>query len=248
MDDDVIFPAGFGPGTYGASFGDVYDRWYGDISDAAATAAFVARRSSTDLVLELGVGTGRLVPEMQRAGLRVIGLDVSRKMLAGKRSEPAVLADISSLPFCSSSPIGAALCAYNTLFNLPTAELQQTAFAEVAAVLAPAGVVIVEAITGHSLADADTQSVGVSRMSVDEVVLSASVVDHERQTVTGQHVQIAATGITLRPWHLCWSTPDQLDAMADAVGLMLVERYADWGGTRFGGASPAHVSVYARPA
>jgi SAM-dependent methyltransferase len=251
VNDDDSFPPGFGPGTYGASFADVYDRWYHDISDAEATAAFVARRSSGTTVLELGVGTGRLVPHLTDAGLRVVGVDASREMLSGLgTSTPAhvLLADISSLPLRRPGPIGAVLCAFNTLFNLPTAALQQRALGEAAGVLAANGVVIVEAITGNGLADAESRSVGVSTISVGEVVLSATIVDHERQTVTGQHVQITEAGVRLRPWHLRWSTPVQLDRMAGAVGLKLVERYADWEGTAAGDADRSHVSVYARPA
>ena len=32
---------GFGPGTYGDAFADVYDEWYADISDVAATVAYL---------------------------------------------------------------------------------------------------------------------------------------------------------------------------------------------------------------
>ncbi|NNF52902.1 MAG: class I SAM-dependent methyltransferase [Acidimicrobiales bacterium] len=244
MSPTAAFPPGFGPGTYGASFADVYDDWYPAISDAAATARFVAKRCQPPVVIELGLGTGRLVPELRGAGLEVIGIDASVAMLkSGTR--PALVADIADLPLRPSTAVGAALCAFNTLFNLPTAPLQQRAIAEAARVVTGDGVVIIEAVTGYALAEAERQSVGVSRITVDQLVLAATVVDHDAQTVTGQHVDITQTGgVRLRPWHLRWSTPEQLDSMASSNGLRLLERFADWDETAFDHESDTHISVY----
>jgi hypothetical protein len=150
--------------------------------------------------------------------------------------------DISALPVRSQAGIGGALCAFNTIFNLPTARLQQEVMLQAASVVD--GPLVLEAATGAALAQADGQSVGVARMETDSVVLTATVVDHDAQTITGQHVDISRAGITLRPWHLRWSTPAQLDEMAAAAGLQLVERFADWNETPFDESSEAHVSVY----
>ena len=53
-------PVGFDPGTYGRSFADVYDSWYGDLTDPTATVAFIRRFGRSLALLELGVGSGRL--------------------------------------------------------------------------------------------------------------------------------------------------------------------------------------------
>ncbi len=239
----AIFPAGFGPSTYGASFADVYDRWYDGITDSAATARFMAARCSTPTVVELGVGTGRLVADLSAAGLTVIGVDASLVMLSASDVNHVRLgADIASLPLRPGARVGGAICAFNTLFNLPTAELQRRVFIEAAAVVE--GPIVIEAMTGSGLDEAESQSVGVSRMTADSLVLAATVVNHEAQTVTGQHVDISEAGIRLRPWHLRWSTPAQLDQMAADAGLQLTERYADWDGSAFDSTSDAHISVY----
>ncbi|NNE95021.1 MAG: class I SAM-dependent methyltransferase [Acidimicrobiales bacterium] len=237
------FPPGFGPQTYGESFADVYDRWYHDVTDAAGTARFLAERCVSPSVLELGVGTGRLVAELVGAGLDVVGVDSSLAMMRGPGAGPLrAVADISALPFRVGRRFGGAICAFNTLFNLPTAELQQLVLAETAAVTT--GPIVVEALTGAALADADVQSLGISRLTSDSLVLAATVVDHDAQTVTGQHVDITPAGITLRPWHLRWTTPPQLDRMAAEVGLELAERYSDWNGSLYDQFSETHVSVY----
>ena len=238
----MSFPPGFGPGTYGSSFADVYDRWYDGITDAAATARFVASRCKTASVLELGVGTGRLVGALQREGLRVLGIDSSGAMLDGLAAGTGVQADIAHLPLRPDAKIGGALCAFNTLFNLPTVQLQTAVLAQAAAVVE--GPVVIEAMTGQGLAEADSQSVGISRLTADSLVLAATLVDHNAQTVTGQHVEITEAGIKLRPWHLRWSTPKQLDQMALRAGLTLAERYSDWNQTPFNDDSDTHISVY----
>ncbi|MEX2626437.1 MAG: hypothetical protein WD225_06110, partial [Ilumatobacteraceae bacterium] len=64
---------GYGPASYGDGFADVYDDWYADVSDVAATVACITELAGppgagpadagppgAGSVLELGVGTGRL--------------------------------------------------------------------------------------------------------------------------------------------------------------------------------------------
>ena len=238
---------GFGPSTYGDGFADVYDHWYGTITDAEATARFVARRRADGPVLELGVGSGRLVPSLETAGCCVIGLDASRAMLSRCPPGLAVVeADLAALPFRPSGFAGAALCAFNTLFNLTSPAAQQSLLAQVATAIAPDGVVVVEAITGSALTDSPSRSVGISRMTSTDLVLSATIVDTEAQTIQGQHVEFTDGGIKLRPWLLRWTSPDQLDELAATAGLTLVERYADWDEAPFVDDSEQHVSVYRR--
>jgi hypothetical protein len=81
-------------------------------------------------------------------------------------------------------------------------------------------------------------------LSADEVVLSVSRRDRAAQTVTGQHVHITEAGIRLRPWHLRYATPAQLDDLAASAGLSLVSRSSGWHGEPFTDDSGAHVSVY----
>lgn len=242
---DSPFPEGFGPRTYGHSFADVYDQWYAQVSDAEATARFIAARLGHARVLELGSGTGRLARSLTEAGLGVVGVDVSLAMLRHHHRVPAVGGDLVALPFRPHAFAGA-LCAFNTLFNLPDAAAQQRAMTEAFRVLAAGGLLFVEAMTGSGLDDAEANSLGVARIAVDRLVLAATVTDADAQTITGQHVEIDAGGIRLRPWFVRWTTPPQLDALAGSAGLELLERYGDWEGTPFTPESPVHVSVYRR--
>jgi hypothetical protein len=52
---------GYSDSTYGDAFADVYDDWYPEVTDVAATVARMAELAGHGgSVLELGVGTGRL--------------------------------------------------------------------------------------------------------------------------------------------------------------------------------------------
>lgn len=259
---------GFRSDSYGDAFADVYDEWYADVTDLDATVAFVAALAGVDgSVLELGVGTGRLaVPLAARVG-RVVGIDTSRRMLEElartdiDRTVTTVHGDmVDDLP---DGPFDVVLAAYNTVFNLTSADRQQACFHQVAARLAPGGRFVVEAfVPGTTDTDTDTDTdddgrgtgnggasrgsrVTVRSMSVDAVVLSASVHDSSTQIAEGQFIEISESGgVRLRPWSIRWADPTELDAMATQSGFAVSERWADYDRTPFGDASARHVTVY----
>jgi hypothetical protein len=154
-----------------------------------------------------------------------------------------VLGDmVADLP---AGPFSLVFVAYNTLFNLPSEELQQACFHAVASRLAPDGVFVVEAFVPDPAHD-PASSVDVRSITTDRVVLSVSTSDPSRQVAEGQYVDITEVGgVRLRPWSIRWSTVEQLDAMAAAAGLDLAHRWADFDRSPFTADSPRHVSVYA---
>ena len=239
------------PDAYGEAFADVYDDWYGDVTDADATARFVAARCRTGPVLELGVGTGRLARPLAAAGCDVVGIDASAAMLAGcvdparGRPIPVARADLAILPFRPG--FGAVLLAFNTLFNLPTEARQRAVFVEVASLLAPGGVLVVETTNAAVLGHGPDRSVAVSRYHHDGLTVVGAALDGERQTIAGLHLDIRAAGLRARPWTLRWSTVDQVDGFAAAAGLHRSERYGNWHGAPFSATSPSVITVY-RPA
>jgi SAM-dependent methyltransferase len=248
---------GYGPSTYGDRFADVYDDWYADVSDVAACVervASLAAQAGGGPVLELGVGSGRLAVPLAARGLEVMGVDASAAMLERLRNRPGgdavrvVNADMAGAEALVSLPRPAVvLLAFNTLFNLPSQDAQQRCLATVARRLRPGGCVLVEAFVPRAGEDLDTtvtKAVEPRRIALDEVVLTVSEVDHRAQTVTGQHVQLTEQGIRLRPWHLRFATPDQLDTMAARAGLALRWRHGGWAGEPFDDQATVGVSCY----
>jgi SAM-dependent methyltransferase len=246
---------GYNSTSYGTGFADVYDDWYGNVTDVAATVSrmveLVGLVGPTSPVLELGAGTGRLAIPLAKAGLGVTAIDSSQEMLDQLHtldpdgSVTVVHGDmVEDLP---DGPFAAVLIAYNTIFNLLGNGAQQACFSAVAARLAPNGVFVVEAFVPESDTPAGSD-VSVRSMAVDRVVLSVSQTSPSNQQAEGQFIEITeAGGVRLRPWSVRWATPEQLDAMAIAAGLVLDARQADMAGTPFDSESTQHVSVYRRP-
>lgn len=248
---------GYDAHTYGDAFAEVYDEWYGEVTDVDATVSRIVELAAPGgRVLELGVGTGRLAVPMAQAGLDVTGIDASAAMLARLADRPggervhAVHGDmVADLP---AGPFDVALVAYNTIFNLLDDGAQERCFAAVANRLRPGGAFVVEAFVPDDESPATRRGdsdVTVRSLEADRVVLSVSRLDSSAQCAEGQFVELTeAGGVRLRPWSIRWSTPDQLDAMAAAAGLHLESRTGDMAGAPLDTASTQHVSTYRRPA
>lgn len=243
---------GYDASTYGEGFADVYDRWYGRVSDVDATVEVLAELADGGAVVELGVGTGRLAIPLAERGLQVHGVDASPAMLERLRAKPGgdavhvVVADFTDVPVEVPGGFAVAFAAFNTLFNLATADAQQRCFAAVADRLAPGGAFVVEA---NVPAPDPTSGGGLTTASVatGEVVLQATTFDAVSQTISGSTITINEAGIRLRPWHIRWASPDQLDVMAGAVGLTRRHRWGGWDRSPHVPDDTRHVTVYARP-
>jgi len=237
---------GWGPDRYGESFADVYDEWYNDVSDAKATTRFVGTFGDGQRILELGIGTGRLALPMLAEGHHVVGIDASLSMLArfdGPTGSVVVGADMVHLPFRGSS-FDTVFVATNTLFNLADDAHQLTCLQQCRRSLRLGGRLIVEAMIPGDADPGLDRLVTTRSLGIDHAVLTATIRDHDRQEITGQHIEIRESGIRLRPWKVHYLTVDQLDALATVAGFRLGDRWADWNKTPLTADSPNAISVY----
>jgi SAM-dependent methyltransferase len=252
----LVVVDGYDASTYGERFAEVYDDWYGDVSDIEACTKRLAALSAAHgggPVLELGIGSGRLALPLARLGVEVHGIDASASMVERLRAKPGgesvtvTIGDMADLALADPPSFSVVFVAFNTLFNLATDADQRRCLRRVTEVLAPGGVLVVEAfVPRDDVAAGAEASVAPRRITADEVVLTVSRVDRAAQTITGQHVHLRESGIRLRPWHLRYLTPAQLDALAADAGLELEVRSAGWRGEPFTDASEVHVSTYHR--
>lgn len=247
---------GYDASTYGDRFAEVYDDWYGDVTDVGACtrhlASLVAARGGGP-VLELGIGSGRLALPLALLGAEVHGIDASAAMLERLRAKPGgpditlTLGDMAELGLPDPPSFSVVFVAFNTFFNLATEADQRRCLARVAELLAPDGVLVLEAFVPRDDVGASAEAaVAPRRITADEVVLTVSHVDQAAQTITGQHVHLREDGVRLRPWHLHYATPTQLDALAADAGLALEARAAGWADEPFTASSGVHVSTYRR--
>jgi SAM-dependent methyltransferase len=245
---------GYDARTYGDRFADVYDDWYGEVTDAAACTSALAELVAAHgggPVLELGIGSGRLALPLAERGIEVHGIDASTAMIERLRAKPGgpelavTIGDMAALELLDPPAFSVVFVAFNTFFNLSTEEDQRRCLGRVAELLAPGGLFVIEAFV-PDLGDG-TGIDGVltpKHISADEVVLTVSQRDRVAQTISGQHVHITEAGIRLRPWHLRYLSPDQIDQLAARVGLELMSRAGGWAGEPFDDASNVHVSTY----
>jgi len=246
---------GFDATTYGERFADVYDEWYGEVSDVAATVERVAALAAGRPVLELGVGTGRLAVPLAERGLEVHGIDASPAMLerlAAKAAAAGVTVhahqgDFADFDAGVDGGFGVVFVAFNTLFNLPDADAQRRCLAAVARALRPDGWFALEAFVPGVPGPQDVLEGGAvtpGKVEVDRVVLQVTIHDTVEQTVVGSFVDITEAGIRLRPWRIRWASPDELDAMAGDAGLVRAERWGEWDRRPYDDDCPKHVTLY----
>lgn len=240
------------PSAYGDAFADIYDEWYATLTDDDFVSA-VARRLPDEpaRVLELGVGTGRLIRKLvaQREPIvdSFVGTDASEKMLRIARDSG--LADIASLE-CSDfsrhvppGPFDAVIVGYNTLFNLADENAIASCLALVANALAPNGFFMCDLVIPHG--DEIEEFSEERTMANGDVVTSNSRHEPHLRRISGSFVHHSHSGdIVTRPWNVHYVLPHQLDDLASRAGLRLIERTADGYGAVFTADSSRHISMY----
>lgn len=245
---------GYDASTYGESFADVYDSWYADLDDDDFIASVAASLPAQDShILELGVGTGRLVRALRtlRAGYNdsIVGVDTSEAMLAIARSaDLGTATELLTMDFSQSLPDGlfdAIFVGYNTLFNLPNTEAIAQCMQLVAARLSADGHFHIDVVNPMPTDQSDHMR--IRTMTTGEVVLSISRHEVAEQRIIGQFVQFTnGQQARLRPYSVRYVNPEQLDDLAHSAGLTLVSRHADGEGNPITPDSHRHVSKYTR--
>ncbi|HEX2191893.1 MAG TPA: class I SAM-dependent methyltransferase, partial [Acidimicrobiales bacterium] len=236
-----------------------YDRRHAArFAEAEATADFLASlvgaaglrgpKAAAARVLELGVGTGRLALPLAARGLEVHGVDSSPAMLARLRTKPGAEAvgivegDFADVATIVEGEFDLVFVAFNSLFELLDQDTQCRCVAGAAARLAPGGAFVVEALAPE-LTRLE-QSLTVTALAADEVVLQATSHDPLTQVVRGHDVVLAEAGVRLLPWAIRYASVPEVDLMARLAGLERRERWGGWQREPFTAASSRHVSVY----
>lgn len=242
--------------TYGDAFADVYDEWYADVTNVDDTVETLARLASGGNLLELGVGTGRIaIPLAHRLGprQRVTGIDESEAMLAIWRSKLAhdataaarstvVRGDMAGdLP---GGPYSVVFCTFNTFFNLPTHDAQRMCLRNSAAALAPGGGIVLEfAVFPDDDRTASGPVTDVHRRPDGSTVTSVSTIDRTSHTASGRFTDAAGHE---RHWQIRYATPRMIDEMAHDAGLVVTDRWEDFGRRPFLVGSARQVCVLRR--
>jgi SAM-dependent methyltransferase len=242
---------GYSAHSYGDAFADVYDQWYQDLDDHD----FIVMISDSlgpkpARILELGVGTGRLVRVLQ--SLRpdiadeIVGIDSSAAMLEIARGNCDASVVLMQGDFSTTLPDGpfdVIFVGYNTLFNLPDEHALRSCMTLVSSRLGPEGKFFVDVVLPPQTSTQD--HMGIRSMSTTEVVVSVSRHDAESQHITGQFIQFTdGSPVRLRPWSIRYFSPTQLDTHARNAGLEMTQRVSDGHDHSFDPTADRHISCF----
>jgi SAM-dependent methyltransferase len=232
---------------------DYYDRLWGEQPDAAEELAFLAGWARGGPVLEVGVGTGRVAVPLARTGVRVIGVDPSPGMLSVLEAKTAQAPDLPLEARRGDMTLDGVAerftlvyCVYHTLFYADSREEQRMFFQRSAALLAPGGVLVVEAYTPAGKRR-DRWAKGMHALQLSATGYDWELYRHEEATQTVRIGRNTYDGKDVRYsyWEERYLTPEQLDEMAAAAGLRLSERWSSFARDAYRSSSGRCVSVYA---
>ena len=238
---------------YGDNFADIYDEWYRDLDNIDEVVSLVLSLAENGSVYELGIGTGRLALPIalagESSGVRVSGIDSSQAMLDQLAAKPqAELIDARlghMVRNMAPGPFSVVLLAYNTLFNLLSAEEQQLCLIRCGETLAPGGHIIVDCFIPS--ADMPEHSGPTPHRSSSRGYITSEVhVDKLQQVIDGVFIEVVGEKAVRREWKVRFASTQEIDAMASTAGLQLEQRWETYSKDPFSEYSRRHISVYGK--
>jgi SAM-dependent methyltransferase len=242
----------YDPTKYGETLGGDYDELYPDA--AFATDATVARLAELAearperAVLEFGIGTGRLALPLYRRGLRVAGIDSSERIIAKLRAKPGGaeievgIGDYRTTHLDDTFSVVALV--FNNIFDPRGRQAQRDLFRNAARHLNTGGYFVIEAFVLSDAQRSGEWSVTPRYVGTEHVELQLARFDIASSRLERTFVHMRPTGLEFITVADTYSTPGELDLMAEVAGFELVARSSDWSGEDFTAASVKHVSVY----
>lgn len=258
------------PAEYDA-FADIYDIWAQTAGAAQQNRPFYMETcaNTPGVVVELGVGDGRIAVEVAKQGKPIVGVDNSAEMLklCRQRAEAAGVAHRLTLiqadmrDFELPQPAQLITIPFHTIGHLMTVEDKRAGLEQIYSQLAPGGRLIFD----HFVFDPE-----VARQRYGVVSLRAEYTDaasgHDvlmwvavRYNFVAQTMRIITwtdelddDGVVVqrkyRRLNFSWIDPEQTRALLEEVGFEIEALYGDFEGGPFDGDSPEQVWVARRPA
>ena len=211
---------------------------------------FLAALAPGGRALEFAIGTGRVALPLSERGLTVAGIDTSEAMLGVLRGKPGadrievVVGDMSA--DAVDGQFDLVYLVFNTISNLLTQGAQVACFRNAARHLRPGGRFLIEVFV-PDLRRLPPGAIGQAFRIEDERV-GFDTYDLLTQGLVSHHFSVAGGAGTVFHSRHRYVWPSELDLMAELAGLTPDGRWADWTKAPFTADSPAHVSVWRKPA
>jgi SAM-dependent methyltransferase len=237
----------------------LWNRWSESVphlypdSDPSAIVEFLKGLADGGAALELGAGDGRVAVPLARAGVPVVGLEISSGLASQLRNAASGLdlevveADMAAFDLPRQFRIVYAV--RSTFFHLGTQDRQITCLQISERHLTPGGRLILDCFVPDLHLLERGSEVTLDGYDDDAVELRACDVDPVEQRIVYREIRLASnapTRILPVEQRFCW--PSELDLMARYAGFELHSRTGDFCGAAFSAACHRHVSVYRRQA
>jgi SAM-dependent methyltransferase len=251
------------------AFADIYDIWVQTAPIAERNGPFYVDEyvRSSGLVVELGIGNGRIALEAARRGEPVFGVDSSAEMLARcrERADAAGVAGLITLlqadfrEFVLPEPAQLISIPFHTIGHLVTLGDKRAGLRHIYSQLAPGGRLIFDhfvfnpegaRLGGSPRVRAEYTDAATGR---DVLLWAGATYDFAAQTMRSiaRTDELDKEGVVVRQryWRLSfsWIEPEQARALLSETGFEIEALYGDFDRSPFGPESPEQIWVARRP-
>ena len=220
-------------------------------STISATVDLLVELADGGPALEFAIGTGRIALPLAARGLPVSGIDFSQPMLDQLRAKPGADRMVTTLGDMTSTVVEGEFAlvylVYNTIMNLRSQSAQAACFENAARHLRPGGRFVIETMVPELRRLGANETIIPFDLSAEHIGFD-QYLDLIDQILVSHHYHLGAGSARVSRIALRYVWPAELDLMARLAGLELEDRWADWHRAPFAGDSPAHVSVWRKPA
>jgi SAM-dependent methyltransferase len=201
------------------SIADLYDPWNRSVTEDVDFYVAEARKDGGPVV-ELGVGTGRIAVPVAQAGVPVIGIDSSARMLGlcRRRAEKAGVSHLVDLREGDlrrpglRKRVSLVTSPFRSLLHLHSDEARLEAFGSVHRLLQPGGLFIFDVFTPSAADVKETHDRWIER--------EPGIWEHANWNVDARTVDLSVKGkpgkTTMR---LAWVSPEEWQALLGQAGF-----------------------------
>ncbi|WP_027163627.1 class I SAM-dependent methyltransferase [Mesorhizobium sp. WSM1293] len=231
-----------------ASTYEKFTKLLGKVAEADETVAFLGQLSKGGVALELGIGNGRVAVPLSERGVKVEGIDNSDHMLKLLAERTDLVkgwkGDIAH--FNAEKRYDLVYCVYSTFTLLSKREEQIACLRSAAEALEENGLVVLEVRVPPLDGVIGGQKTTTTFVDHENTFINAVIHDPVNQNLTSTILWFSGASVSRLPQRVRYVYHQELDTMAECVGLQLAERWGDWARGAFTNESKSHISVYRR--
>ncbi|MBC8751487.1 MULTISPECIES: class I SAM-dependent DNA methyltransferase [Paraburkholderia] len=219
---------------YGEIYAPIYEEYTtlrGKVAEVDQTVAFLERYCSGRNALELGIGDGRVAVPLSERGVKVEGIDNSDSMLelVAKRSGIVKTWQGDIAGFKSQQRYSVVYCVYCTFTLLSTREAQIACLRAAAEALDNEGVLVIEVdVPGWNPFVGGQKTTSARLVNHENTIVNVAVHDSLNQNLVSTLLWFSGTSVRRLPQRRRYVYHQELDTMAECVGLELADRWGDW--------------------